>query len=1353
MPRPLRLEYSGAIYHMMNRGDRREPIFNDDFDRKRFVVTLTEVCNQTGWQVHADCLMNNHFHLVVETPGANLVGEQIGNSTHNPSGNYYANPAIYAPYNVSLSNVRVRYAAQAFYTGGSYYGNTLTLSDSQVTDSGVMAALGCGYGWDGPITLTCNNCLYSGGNNGGVAVLDYGSYGNNYVLNHCTIDANCVVYGSNNYGSGNAVNSIFANAYSTGNGSWQGSHNGFYNCYYYATFGNPQFSAQASPPFKSWASDNYYLAVNPGGSDASGFRDAGTTTGVDPALLADLQTTTTYTPTDGYRADTGAPDLGYHYPIVNTDSDGDGLPDWWELYWFGNLTHAGSNVDANGNTLQTDYQYFANGLAFYDPNVISFSLFTTNNYASGNIAHAQVIVLGGWPSHQAILVNNTNFAGATWTSYNSTNLTVNLGSRPDGDYAVWVGLRGWPTNATPTWQEIHFTIDTKPPVLVITNPATTTVGVPLVQLQGYAKEQLSAFTFDVSNATGVVTGQQGIIMSQDFNTNTWKFTTNHFQCYDVTLTPGTNLVILHATDFAGNTTNCNLLLNLDLTTRVNPPVVQLTWPQDGMKVSGTSFTLDGFVDDPTATIAAQIVDASGNTNSATGVAERNGRFWVDNLPLSGGNNQLILTVTDAAGHAWTTNINVIQSAVALAITLPTDLNQLWQSAVTVSGTFSGSGYYTVSVNGQTTNVSGSSWSVINVPVTTGGVACFTAAATQGGQTQANAKSSPPKPDTIGLIVWHDDQTMHQYDDGLTKRWWPDLSRFDWTNELWETQDGSQHWDFGYGGTNDSTVTVDDVSGYWDYHTDSWLASENSPSHSSVANDWQFPPLDTVPPNPYDYLNSVNTGTGGDTGLNNYLGCEVCDVQNNYDTHPWDLHVNYWENLNFWEYINHHTYTRHAHTAMALLSGGRAIPGRQILHEISGWVKHIPPPYTGGPPPYHDYFFPTGGYPTYTWFHDLPTVPNSSVHLLGNTLHDDPNYPGSGSLYYVTPAGADPIRFTPNVYGDQHYVFGVNDSGPGGNDTPSFSDAPHVLNILANSKPLNSQPIPDFCVGQFISFVLDGLPSYVGATAFYWTFGGHCFNNSTPSVPESSDCSLTYFLDDSLLAIQSLAPLWWVSGGPNAYTPAAYNASVQCTLNFPNSQSPIRLSASGLFNMYRPTAKISPSWSAVGVYDNSVLKFGTATQAGIKFNHTVTYSPNFSGTVDWIQVDRNPSRELDSTVEHILIYATPGPYLDGEAQYGTFEGNDPVDSPRLPLPFGTSYSKGIASDKFTMTMMFSPPGGGMKVPLRAVDWSWNGTATNSPSAWGIQSGSGAPDGSDYRVEDYPQWDGNVADGFWDPELTP
>jgi REP element-mobilizing transposase RayT len=73
MARKLRVQYPGAIYHVMNRGDRREPIFRDDQDRRRFLETLGEACGKTGWQVHVYCLMPNHFHAVIETPQANLV--------------------------------------------------------------------------------------------------------------------------------------------------------------------------------------------------------------------------------------------------------------------------------------------------------------------------------------------------------------------------------------------------------------------------------------------------------------------------------------------------------------------------------------------------------------------------------------------------------------------------------------------------------------------------------------------------------------------------------------------------------------------------------------------------------------------------------------------------------------------------------------------------------------------------------------------------------------------------------------------------------------------------------------------------------------------------------------------------------------------------------------------------------------------------------------------------------------------------------------------------------------------------------------------------------------------------------
>ena len=83
MPRKPRIEYAGAIYHVMSRGNRGATVYEDDTDRSEFLTTLGQACNKTGWLVHAYVLMGNHFHLLVETPESNLVsGMQWLQSTY-----------------------------------------------------------------------------------------------------------------------------------------------------------------------------------------------------------------------------------------------------------------------------------------------------------------------------------------------------------------------------------------------------------------------------------------------------------------------------------------------------------------------------------------------------------------------------------------------------------------------------------------------------------------------------------------------------------------------------------------------------------------------------------------------------------------------------------------------------------------------------------------------------------------------------------------------------------------------------------------------------------------------------------------------------------------------------------------------------------------------------------------------------------------------------------------------------------------------------------------------------------------------------------------------------------------------
>jgi REP element-mobilizing transposase RayT len=72
MSRPLRIELAGGLYHVTSRGDCREAIYLSDADRQQWLTILAEACQHFNWRCHAWCQMTNHYHLVVETPEANL---------------------------------------------------------------------------------------------------------------------------------------------------------------------------------------------------------------------------------------------------------------------------------------------------------------------------------------------------------------------------------------------------------------------------------------------------------------------------------------------------------------------------------------------------------------------------------------------------------------------------------------------------------------------------------------------------------------------------------------------------------------------------------------------------------------------------------------------------------------------------------------------------------------------------------------------------------------------------------------------------------------------------------------------------------------------------------------------------------------------------------------------------------------------------------------------------------------------------------------------------------------------------------------------------------------------------------
>lgn len=395
-----------------------------------------------------------------------------------------------------------------------------------------------------------------------------------------------------------------------------------------------------------------------------------------------VATDTNGNPLDTYVA--GIPN--YIVDSSGTGMDTNSLPYWWEGEYFGQVgLDPNSDPDGDGNSLLSDYQ---NGI---DPNVISFSLQFTNNYWN-TIASGNVSIEDGEPFYEAIVVDDTNYmADAIWQTYTGANIMVNLGTT-QGWHSVWVGLRGRATNEMQTWVPTRLKFQSTPPMLVVTNPVVGLTTQPIIQLQGYSTESLASLSYDLTNANGLFTNQQALILDQYFNTNAFEYTTNYFQCFDVPLFNGLNILTLHATDLAGNVTATNFAFTLDYSSATNPPVIQLNWPQNGTQISGTNFTCRGYLSEPTAQVVAQIVNTNGITNSASGQVGRGGDFWIQGLPLSGGTNYLSLTATDAAGNVSATNIVVSQSALVLTIT-SANFGQ------PVQGTISDWTNYTVWANG------------------------------------------------------------------------------------------------------------------------------------------------------------------------------------------------------------------------------------------------------------------------------------------------------------------------------------------------------------------------------------------------------------------------------------------------------------------------------------------------------------------------------------------------------------------------------------------------------------------------------------------------------------------------------
>ena len=664
---------------------------------------------------------------------------------------------------------------------------------------------------------------------------------------------------------------------------------------------------------------------------------------------------------------------------TGVDSDSDGVPDWWAWKYFGTTDAAMTNLDlSNGNTFAQDY---SNNVT---PTVFKFTgLEVPNNYVSTTTAAVQLDVAGN-PYYVATLIDDSNFSNAVWNTYSGSTVTVNLGSS-QGWHDVWIGLRGHADDgAYAVWQWKRLKLDYTAPTLFITNPTNSMVNIPMIQLQGFSPEALGSISYDLTNAAGWQTKQQVLVLNQTYDTNTWEFTTNTFQAFDVALTNGANTFIFHATDLAGNATTASYSVSLDYSSKTNPPNVQVTWPQTGMKIANNTVTIRGQVADATVMVSTSIINTNGVTNLITGVVERSGRFWLDNLPLQSGTNTLAVTVADVVGNVTTTNLVLVQDAMTLTMNSVTDTSELWQPFISVNGAVSDLAA-TIYVNGiQGTNYGDGTWSADNVPVTDGGVAIFDLKAVPAGGGDPDNSVNQDKPWRVYLAHDMQNQTGSTHDNsaGVENDGGDNTADGDENSDSKNFYHYDHDWDSVNGGSGSQ------------YNRSFWVDGNGNSSSNLTSGTMMW-----TPPN------GVETDTADDgTVTTNAISlpifgnehCKVNDPKNPtptvYGLDGWDDDIitnTYGEN-----------YTRKADTIWHVQTGGRAVPGLLNLCQFSGGAWEV-----------------LNKRSTPSLLHDQVIDP-TKIKILGNNLNTN------GTCYKLLPNDTE-FDVTPKVSGKDFYTFSVS----------------------------------------------------------------------------------------------------------------------------------------------------------------------------------------------------------------------------------------------------------------------------------------------------------------------------------------
>ncbi len=1049
---------------------------------------------------------------------------------------------------------------------------------------------------------------------------------------------------------------------------------------------------------------------------------------------------------------------------TDVDSDGDGIPDWWIWKYFHTLALNATNLDIEGNSLLYDY---TNG---FDPNVISFTLSVANFYGNQTIVPVQVNLQSGCPAYYAVLVNDTNYADAVWRPYTGTNLLATLGSA-DGVYDVWVGLKGWPTNATETWEtdDLTLRLDRGAPVVNLTSAVNTSVCKPYLQVQGFADKPLASLSYDINNAFGFAANQDAFVTDQTFDTNQFDFTTNFFRAYDVALATNTNWITLRVTDRAGNMTTTNFYVTLDYKSATNLPTINLIWPQDGMAVSGTNVTIRGTMSDETGIIQAQSVDEEGNTNIITGIVERNGMFWIENVPVNG-ETEITLQATDAAGNVTAIDFTVEPSDLILTITGTPTGNDLWHGAGIVYGTV-GDPNATVTVNGTNAVIDNSSangdgtynWTATSVPIWGQGTATFDATAYSGQnwvssnlRSRAMSVSTPTMaPANTSLAVEMQPYVvMISYNGTEVQKFTALDYGYAWYQQTAKSQTATP-----VAGTNGQCVLNDrrTNSMYWYVQEASssgsghekfmWGESPPDDGQEHTDNSWggsydgpaQWPYWDGVSLELLRAMPHKDQSWGCASCGPGYMWNAVRHYFADGVQYHWDLGGNTTFDMNV-----------SAKTQMKLFTGGKAQVRRKNLFVIDASASEIlRPPMDYGP-----------GYP---WW-DVPenAIDNASLTVAGKSVGAD------GKLWLELPDNSD-ADLTVIASGKKHY------------DANSTAQK-YKPYITANDVRLDPSAINvTNCVGQKIVFKLQFDPpvdyvtnhnnwilpgKYVNAQEWFQPDAGSISSTANGeyyltmchpeiSVPYRYAYSIdapycTYYKQSSWPLTQPETGSWWISGGPKAVT---------CfpKLTFNNGQTVSISGVRGKLYVYRPSASMVPFSAAeayrqffiypyglIGINPACKVKYGTDDDSALgQMHYRVKVTSDFDGSAGITQICdldySNPAAQctdnLDGSTEFYngtqSIFRSMNQYTNGN----TLELFD--------TPHNIWVTPNQMKGTFRDYVRFCPNGAeSICVTLGIVTWDMNAVAERVPltGTWGLTTDDHpAPVGPD-TSDDFPAWTG-------------